>query len=47
MTGEAVISLRTQNSGRGKHDSGVQIPYDTFDAARIVDNGLCAGEKTI
>lgn len=42
MTGKAVISLSTQSSGRGKHDSGVQICDDTTDGARGVDTSLCA-----
>ena len=42
MTGKAVISLSTQCSGCGKHDSGVQICNDTTDGARGVDTGLCA-----
>ena len=42
MTSKAVISLSTQCSSRGKHDSGVQICDDTTDSARGVDAGLCA-----
>ena len=42
MTSKAVISLSTQCSSRGKHDSGVQIRNDTTDSARCVDTSLCA-----
>ena len=42
MTSKAVISLSTQCSSRGKHDSGVQICNDTTDGTRGVDAGLCA-----
>ena len=42
MTSKAVISLSTQCSSCGKHDSGVQICDDTTDGARGVDTSLCA-----
>lgn len=42
VTSKAVISLSTQCSSRGEHDSCVQICDDTTDGARGIDAGLCA-----
>lgn len=40
VAGETVISLRTQSSGGGKHNGGVQISNDSTHSARRINTGL-------